>query len=167
MADGRIKISGGRVLISSAGKVATADACCCEPCTGCGNPQPDALVTVAGACGGCDCSGPYTFQAFADYPTYCHWHWRQDLGGGAGWDLHVYYCKLTSTWCSHIFLDLGGGGGFAYFGTDPNDCACVAGATDVTPHLACSGGDVVGTFQLIGDVAPGCGGCTATVTVGP
>jgi len=171
MADGRVKTWGGKILRDT-GAVATADACCCEPCTNCGNPQPDALVTIAGGCNPLclDAQGVYVFNNFTDFPAHCLWEWLLDASGTCGgwYILQVVYCKATSTWCANI-VPGGPGVCLATFGRTINNCACQANMTDITGSVACSGGFLVGLFQLIGDLNMGvdCTACTATVTVGP
>jgi len=106
MSDGKVQLVGGKVLVSAAGKVATADECCCGCqggiCDDCGVDQPDAIVSI----GDCeppgdpnchDVAGVYTFLSYADYggdPRSCRWRWKRLGMLDPYGQPYVYYLEL-------------------------------------------------------------------------
>lgn len=133
---------------------------CCgvEPCISCSSGvlwrQPNATVTVTGACDDPPCSseveGTYIaggFIAFLPEPreTSCWWLWTEQVETT---DLGVWYDRATSKWWAELFNIVGGG----YLG-------------EVTGNVSCdpATGKLLGAFSIPGWGV--CTGCTAHVTL--
>lgn len=159
---------------------------CCKVCTVCGVdgldvafPQPNAVVTVAGACADADCAGAedvYEFSNCFDLDGSCHWFWYvwPDPPLLPVYQLHLIFCKVAEEWAAFIIRGNAWDYANIIFG---NDDACPCGGVGdfglgcgdlVTGRVACSGEVVTGTFELSGTnrAAGDCTDCVATVTLG-
>jgi len=176
MADGKIQLYGGKVLVDP-GAVATADECCCRDFTSCETDQPPLTFVLSGSCGGdwCDdISSPSGNGGLFDYrPSQddIYWMWKVGETGvfPIEWYVYLYRCIPEDTFCAAV--KAGPGHSYYLYGGDEDNCDCGGGNpyTDVTDAIGCSGDTLTGEFTLDG-VACGtgycnCTGCSITITL--
>jgi hypothetical protein len=154
MADGKIKINQGKVLIAASGKVARAVACCCGcPCA---DDQPTCDVTVspddASNCVNW-CQGHYLFELFLP-GSICIW-----IMYGTYSEVWIGYDPITGAWSICIP---------GMFGDGTGDIPTVNPSSDVTGILSCLNGKLVASEPMVlpGIVGNLCEGyTTATITL--
>jgi len=170
MSDGKVQLVGGKVLVSAAGKVATADECCCcakipcpEDCNGV--VQPSAVVTVSG--GVCDafCSLAASTVPWLCADTYlCAFQWfLYDPDHDREVSVNILNATLYARrgpWWGFLDLSQYSTGFFTQFVVE---CINTISCDPITGHL-------VGSFQIPGWFNPptyDCSACILTVTLGP
>jgi len=168
MSDGKVQLVGGKVLVSAAGKVATADDCCCgDVCVECTGTDYVATITHSGG-GTCwTPEGTAILSSTYDHgPCGCEWFGDVTFPTN-GWVLCIGYCSETKTFCAVLVVNVAG----PTYGANDDTCLCwasciqrvVTKATDITGLVSCVNGRLTGTFTLNGDGA--CAPDVATVVL--
>ena len=142
--------------------------CCCgeEFCLGCEQSEPTATVTITGAGEGaceewCDVyEGNYTFDA-SHHDTsgneyYCWWGLEHPTIASVG--INIIYCHGSGLWYAKLYQI-----GTIYGGTEDDPCDGITSDDWKEVDIECTGGELVGSFDL--DGLGSCEGCTASVTL--
>ena len=151
------------VILFVGGAIAMHTNCCCEeivePCTDCGDTQPDLEVEINDNGGTCDeggwgdCHAPagtYEYAAFDDFETFCKWSFDQSDGS---YHLWIYYWKTSGEYDVEI-----------NFG--PTNFPVMYDGENVA-GISCNveTGHLVGSFTIYSEAAF-CELCKADVTLG-
>ena len=159
MSDGKVQLVGGKVLVSAAGKVATAEDCCCECC---GKDQPSCVVTeVSGSCdAGCSQQELFTPVDFRYAYSDCGFEWFVYTGYN-----NCIWVKLYNVEGKTEIMIMFNCPDHPPYGTT----AFYATGFDPIP---CSGGHLTGELEVPGirywpEASFDCTGCTATIVFGP
>ena len=166
MAEGSAQLKGGKLMLTTSGKVSLGPEGydpCCSPCLCCDSNNFEATIEVTCVSGGhCECAeyASSVTRSFSDTEGYCQWTWEYDVPflnvpspcAEEDWTLLLTYTKATKIWSALFSRD-----------SDPGNFYFMGGNLDVT----CSGGRLSGTFVLNGVTGCGAGGenCTAEIVL--
>ena len=174
MSDGAIQIVDGKVLIAG-GKVATADECCCCPCSSClenddgdDYAQDDITVTMnAVGCPGtkCDVAGVYTLTeaGWSEADVTCYWEYSGPAGFyDDNFKLILSYNKDDETWDVRLYTKDAGVWWVVYEAEDVSGLSC----NSETHKLEGSVTGIPGNLWILPAPMHDCRGCTIDLEIG-